>query len=48
MRIGHIYLLKLNDEAQALKAYRAALAAVPQAYRDSVRSQVPESVRARL
>ena len=48
LRIGHIYLLKLNDEAQALKAYRAALAAVPQAYRDNVRSQVPESVRARL
>lgn len=48
LRIGNIYLLKLNDEAQALKAYRAALAAVPQAYRDSVRSQVPESVRARL
>ena len=48
LRIGNIYLLKLDDEAQALKAYRAAIAAVPPAYRDSVRSQVPESVRARL
>ena len=48
LRIGNIYLLKLNDEAQALKAYRAALAAVPQAFREGVRRQVPESVRARL
>ncbi len=48
LRIGNIYLLKLNDEAQALKAYRAAVAAAPRAYREGVRSQIPESVRARL
>ena len=48
LRIGNIYLLKLNDEARAITAYRAALAAAPEALRDRVRAQVPESVRDRL
>ena len=48
LRIGNIYLHKLNDEGQALKAYCVALAAVPPAYRDRMRRQVPESVRAKL
>ena len=48
MRMGVIYLKELKDEAQALNAFRAAIAAVPDAYKDSVRQKVPEAVRGKL
>jgi O-antigen ligase len=48
LRIGAIYLETLNDEAQALQAFRSAVAAAPEMWRDRVRERVPESVRGRL
>lgn len=48
LRIGVIYLDTLNDEAQALQAFRAAVAAAPAMYRDRVRERVPEAARGRL
>lgn len=48
LRIGNIHLLKLNDESNALTAYRAALAAAPEALRERVRAQIPGSARERL
>ena len=45
LRIGNIYLLKLNDPARALTAYRAALAAAPPVLRDRVRAQIPASAQ---
>jgi O-antigen ligase len=48
LRIGAIYLETINDEAQALDAFRAAVAAAPEQYRSRVRERVPEGVRGKL
>jgi tetratricopeptide (TPR) repeat protein len=48
LRIGNIQLNELKDEAQALLAYRAAVAAAPPLYREEIRQNVPESLRGRL
>ncbi len=48
LRIGVIYLENLNDEAQALQAFRAGIAAAPEMYRDRVRERVPISVRGKV
>lgn len=48
LRIGLIHLETLNDETEALQAFRAGVAAAPEIYRDRVRQRVPEGVRGRL
>ncbi len=48
LRVGNIQLNELKDEAQALVAYRAAVAAAPPLYREEIRQNVPESLRGRL
>ena len=48
LRIGTIYQDTFNDEAQALLAFKAAVAAAPEIYRERVRERVPEGVRGRL
>ena len=48
LRVGVIYLEILNDEAQALQAFRAGIAAAPEMYRDRVRARVPMSVRGKV
>ena len=48
LRIGLIYLDTLNDEAQALQAFKAGIAAAPEMYRDRVRARVPMSVRGKV
>ena len=48
LRIGVIYLEKLNDEAQALQAFKAAIATAPELYRDRVRERVPINVRGKV
>jgi O-antigen ligase len=48
LRIGNIYWQEMKDEAQALQAYRAAVAAAPEVYRNAVRQKVPESLRGKL
>ena len=48
LRIGTIYLTEMNDEAQALHAFRTGVAAAPEAYRARVRERVPAAVRNQL
>jgi O-antigen ligase len=48
LRIGNIQLNELKDEAQALVAYRAAVAAAPPLYREEIRQNVPALLRGRL
>ena len=48
LRIGNIYLTELNDEAQALQAFQAGIAAAPEQYRPRVRERVPDAVRNKL
>ena len=48
LRIGMIYLETLNDESQALDAFRQAVASAPEQYRGRVRERVPEGVRGKL
>ena len=48
LRIGLIYLDTLNDEAQALQAFKAGIAAAPEMYRDRVRERVPMNVRGKV
>ena len=48
LRIGVVYLETLNDEAQALDAFRKAIASAPEQYRSRVRERVPDAVRERL
>jgi O-antigen ligase len=48
LRIGAIYLETLGDEAQALQAFRAGVAAAPEMYRDRVRERVPQEIQGRL
>ena len=48
LRIGTIYLTEMNDEAQALHAFRTGVAAAPELYRPRVREQVPAAVRQKL
>ena len=48
LRIGVIYLDTLNDDAQALDAFRKAIASAPEQYRSRVRERVPETARGKL
>jgi tetratricopeptide (TPR) repeat protein len=49
LKMGDIYTLpEVADEARALQAYRAAVAAVDEAQKDAVRQKVPLAYRARL
>ncbi len=48
LRIGVIYLDNLNDEVQALQAFKAGIAAAPEMYRDRVRERVPMNVRGKV
>ncbi|MDP1654861.1 MAG: O-antigen ligase family protein [Hylemonella sp.] len=49
LKMGDIYTLpEVADEARALQAYRAAVAAVAEAQKDAVRQKVPPAYRARL
>lgn len=48
MRMGSIYLQQLKDETQALKAFRAAVDAAPDAYKEAVRQKVPQALRSKL
>jgi O-antigen ligase len=48
LKIGQIYESELNDESQALQAYRSAVEAAPLVYKDNVRQNIPQPYRARL
>jgi tetratricopeptide (TPR) repeat protein len=48
LKIGQIYESELNDESQALQAYRSALEAAPSVYRENVRQNIPQPYRAKL
>jgi O-antigen ligase len=48
LRIGVIYQDTFNDDAQALEAFRKAIASAPEQYRSRIRERVPETARGRL
>lgn len=49
LKMGDIYALPdVADDARALQAYRAALAAVPESQQDAVRQKIAPAYRARL
>jgi O-antigen ligase len=49
LKIGNIYAsTDVKDEAQALSAFRAALAATPDSRKAETRAQIPASYQARL
>jgi len=49
LKMGDIYALpEVADDARALQAYRAAVAAVDEAQKEAVRQKVPPAYRARL
>ena len=50
IKLGNIYasVPEIKDEGKALEAYKAALAAVPEANRAAVRAQIPAPYQARL
>jgi lipopolysaccharide biosynthesis regulator YciM len=50
MKTGHIYasVAALKNETKALEAFRAALAAAPEANKAAVRAQIPPAYQARL
>lgn len=50
MKTGHIYasVAALRNETKALEAFRAALAAAPEANKAAIRAQIPPAYQARL
>ena len=50
IKLGNIYasVTEVKDENKALEAYRAALAATPEANRPAVRAQIPTIYQPRL
>lgn len=40
--------MQLKDEEKALKSFREAIAATPDAYKERVRQRVPEDLRGKL
>ncbi len=48
LQLGHIYATQKKDDAKALAAYQAALAAAPEPVREAVRKQIPPAYLPRL